>query len=301
MKTSQLNIFFIIGVPRSGTHLIGKSISDNIKCIYINEINTFWQQFTSGNTDYIVDSKYDALKIKKIRKKYIERFVDDPNSIIIEKTAASALRLPFLKRVFPEAKFIHIIRDGRDVAVSIRKKYLGDLRKVTLHNPNNQNNSEKLQSLLFSIKRVLRSGLTLKVLIKNFSKYLNFFLSSFKLIKKQYWGLRYPGYKFYFRHLTLLESAARQWLISVIHIRNALQDLEETAFIEVFYEDLIVQPDRELQKCIDFILPTDSGKIQSPIHNINPGLKHPYMQLSNQEINQIKDQIGYLLKCHGYE
>jgi Sulfotransferase family len=35
-----------------------------------------------------------------------------------EKTPMNVMHIPFLARVFPEARFIHLIRDGRDVALS---------------------------------------------------------------------------------------------------------------------------------------------------------------------------------------
>jgi hypothetical protein len=35
-----------------------------------------------------------------------------------EKTPINVLHIPFLSRMFPEARFIHLIRDGRDVALS---------------------------------------------------------------------------------------------------------------------------------------------------------------------------------------
>jgi LPS sulfotransferase NodH len=42
-----------------------------------------------------------------------------------EKTPTNALLIPFLDRAFPDAQFIHIVRDGRDAAAShLRKPWL---------------------------------------------------------------------------------------------------------------------------------------------------------------------------------
>lgn len=38
---------------------------------------------------------------------------------LVVKTNANSLRIPFLKKLFPDSKFIHIIRDGRDVICSL--------------------------------------------------------------------------------------------------------------------------------------------------------------------------------------
>ena len=46
----------------------------------------------------------------------------------LEKTPTNLVYMPELYRLFPEAKFLHIIRDGRDVAVSIVRNFwpIGD-------------------------------------------------------------------------------------------------------------------------------------------------------------------------------
>ncbi|GAA1882360.1 sulfotransferase family protein [Lapillicoccus jejuensis] len=40
-----------------------------------------------------------------------------------DKSPRYALHMPFLHEVFPDAQFVHVIRDGRDVAVSHRKRF----------------------------------------------------------------------------------------------------------------------------------------------------------------------------------
>ena len=40
-----------------------------------------------------------------------------------DKSPRYALHIPFLRQLFPDAQFVHVIRDGRDVAVSHRKRF----------------------------------------------------------------------------------------------------------------------------------------------------------------------------------
>ncbi|HEY9870425.1 MAG TPA: sulfotransferase, partial [Candidatus Obscuribacterales bacterium] len=42
------------------------------------------------------------------------------SKLVVEKNPRNALRVPYIRAVFPEAKIIHIVRDGRDVACSMR-------------------------------------------------------------------------------------------------------------------------------------------------------------------------------------
>src|SRR5204863_6522493 len=40
-------------------------------------------------------------------------------SVLVEKNPRGSLRVPFLRALFPGARFVHIVRDGRDVACSL--------------------------------------------------------------------------------------------------------------------------------------------------------------------------------------
>lgn len=48
-----------------------------------------------------------------------------------DKTPSYALHLPLLSAAFPEARFVHIIRDGRDVAVSLRPLWFAPGKDMT--------------------------------------------------------------------------------------------------------------------------------------------------------------------------
>jgi len=52
-------------------------------------------------------------EIEKIAKSYLSE-----KHLVVKSTPAS-LRIPFLKKIFPDAKFVHVLRDGRDVACSL--------------------------------------------------------------------------------------------------------------------------------------------------------------------------------------
>src|SRR5690606_3286085 len=45
----------------------------------------------------------------------------------VEKTCANTLRVPFVEAVVPEARYIHIVRNGFDIIASARKRWRGEL------------------------------------------------------------------------------------------------------------------------------------------------------------------------------
>ncbi len=69
------------------------------------------------------DDRSLALIINQIYQSYIK--IHKPAATIWgDKTPFNTLRLKWIKRVFPEAKYIHLIRDGRDVVSSYVKSKL---------------------------------------------------------------------------------------------------------------------------------------------------------------------------------
>ena len=58
-------------------------------------------------------------KIKKFIRKTVGSLAKSKaGDILIEKTVSNALRVAYVNEVFPQARFIHLIRDGRDVTES---------------------------------------------------------------------------------------------------------------------------------------------------------------------------------------
>jgi hypothetical protein len=147
--------FFIIGVHRSGTTLLRYMLSSSPR-IYIPPESDFIPRFFLKNPSASLDKQSVEKLLEVIFNRY--RFVKewegerpDADSFFAEmesKTAAGFLNLLYrryaeqkgavrwgdktpiyssyidlIHQIFPQAKFIHIIRDGRDAALSMLDKW----------------------------------------------------------------------------------------------------------------------------------------------------------------------------------
>lgn len=111
---------FIIGAPRSGTTFLGESLSAVPEISYHHE--PIATKFASR---YIYEEEWDFEKAKAFYNRIysllmIQHF--DADLCFAEKTPRNCFIVDFLAKAFPDSQFIHIIRDGRDVAVSHSKK-----------------------------------------------------------------------------------------------------------------------------------------------------------------------------------
>ncbi|MEO1203568.1 MAG: sulfotransferase, partial [Pseudomonadota bacterium] len=119
---------FAIGSPRSGTTFLGECLSQLPEISYHYEpvitkaaVRCVW---TGAWSERFATAVYRTVFAWLMRIEY------EPDLRFCEKTPGNCFILPFLHRAFPDAKFIHIVRDGRDAALSLSKKpwYRNDSR-----------------------------------------------------------------------------------------------------------------------------------------------------------------------------
>ena len=118
----KINPIIIIGAPRSGTNILRDTLSTlrNIHTWNCDEIPYIWRY---GNKKFKTDKLTPDMintKIKSYIRSQFSKIVENVNTdFILEKTCANSLRVDFVNEVFPEAKFIYIVRNGIDVTSSI--------------------------------------------------------------------------------------------------------------------------------------------------------------------------------------
>ncbi|MGK7919261.1 MAG: sulfotransferase [Trichodesmium sp.] len=139
----QLPPIFILGVGRSGTTLLRMMIDSHPTLMCGPEAPWITNQLLDSApslrslTLFLTRNKWGPVKaFQGVEEDLIYRlmanFIDEIMSSSArsygktqwaEKTPKNIIALPFLYRLFPHAKFVHIYRDGRDVALSTIGKW----------------------------------------------------------------------------------------------------------------------------------------------------------------------------------
>ncbi len=142
---------FVVGPPRSGTHFVASEIAKSMGIPYLGEQGGIWRSVT-GCDDYLkqgVDEISDR-DIRKIRKAF-EKLGGES---FVEKTPSNCLRTRLIKKVFPDALIIFVLRDGRNCVASTVKKLSGDPRKIT-SGKSSGNKSEIRHLFRYKIKKYI--------------------------------------------------------------------------------------------------------------------------------------------------
>ena len=140
MRTFDKELFFVVGCQKSGTTWLEKILNGHSEMVCRGEaifgvvlqpalqqaLGTFNQHIKDRNTQ--VDQAGADMLFNEVQLDYLfltaaglimSNWLKKPNiKAIGEKTPEHAKAIPLFERYFPAAKYVHIIRDGRDVAVS---------------------------------------------------------------------------------------------------------------------------------------------------------------------------------------
>ena len=138
-----MQVFFIVGAQKSGTTWLQKSLNslDGIHCMgeghfidkllmpvaqtrheYNQMMQVVQQRVYEGKGFYgpIPDQEFLRVMRSWILNIMVRNTRAPENAIVAlgDKTPANSFHIPALKQLFPRSRFLHVLRDGRDVAVS---------------------------------------------------------------------------------------------------------------------------------------------------------------------------------------
>ena len=111
---------FLVGCARSGTSILGEAIAAHPRVAYLFEASTVWNARVPQKTDQRLtgEDATPGIAEETYRKLSALRSSLD-GDVLLEKNPKHVIRISFLRALFPEARFVHIIRDGRDATASL--------------------------------------------------------------------------------------------------------------------------------------------------------------------------------------
>lgn len=122
IATTPKDPVFIIGSSRSGTTFFGTCLSQSL-----TDISYHLEPYASvAMNPPLSHGNWNKRFARFIIRQYVswlQRVHGQGGKTYIEKNPMNALAVPYYIEAFPCARFIHLIRDGRDAALSISKRW----------------------------------------------------------------------------------------------------------------------------------------------------------------------------------
>lgn len=121
---------FILGTGRSGTTILGILLSMHREVAYLNEPKALWHSiypledligsYSCGQAYYRLNDAQASPEVKKNAHKLYGAYLTATFSArVVDKYPELIFRVPFVKEIFPDAKFLFLVRNGWDTCRSI--------------------------------------------------------------------------------------------------------------------------------------------------------------------------------------
>lgn len=279
---------FIIGAPRSGTSILGRILENHSDLVHIKEPRFIWRYGNDGKSD-ILKVEHATPKVKTYIQKKFGEFLTQPNQRLLEKQPSNSLRVSFVKEIFPDAKFIHIMRNGYDATSSIRRYWNGFTSGLSYNRI-----GSKETILQHRLKEIHWSQVPFYS-----GEFINRFLPKTGKGPNVMWGPRLPGMKQILKESGLIEICAMQWRNCVERACHDGRKLGDNSYLEVKLEYLTSS---DIQKILDFAELSHDEKVFEYMSEkfIAGSSQKSRENLSEKEFDEITGLIAPTLKWLGY-
>jgi hypothetical protein len=221
--------------------------------------------------------------ISHIRKSYAKYEREaQPGQRIGDKTTGHALRVGYVARIFPDSQFLHIIRDGRAVAVSARREWQADVRP--------------------RVRRAMDAPFA--TVVKAGWKFLWRRVKRVLTGRRQvgFWGPRFRGVQQAIKERPLIEVCGMLWRECVQTAHEEGTALGPKRYMEFRYEDFCQNPKKVLGEILDFLgLPPDEKINQWLDERISTTRNQAWVEhISPEELEGLMREIGPTMEKFGY-
>ncbi len=303
-------IVFIVGSPRSGTSLLGRILDHHPQVALWYEPYFLIGQYLRGTTDARLTSAHASVEMTRfLQKEYSDYRKARGARCVIDKSPSHSLRIPFWQAIFPEVKFIHIVRDGRDATLSIAQRW--QEREVTMQK------KRALRKILAMKNNTRKQHLwrhKWRALAFETGGIVNFLRGKSQLYHLQQWdgylgwGPRFPGWRELYEDTSRLQFSAYQWRRCVEYVLSDQYDLKKKQFLEIRYEQLLRYPEETIGYVCKFLgmYPLRSKEAFSGIHRNNYEKWRSALSSSEKEevgpiLQPLLYQLGYAGNASWYE
>ena len=263
---------FIIGAPRSGTSLLYAILRRSSALRHWpGESHEIWEadyhpSLRGWGSNVLTASDLTEDAAARIRRAFY--LVTGRKHHLLDKTPRNALRVGFVSALFPDARFIYLMRDGRENTNSLINAWRTPrYRTYELPEPHR-----------------------------------------IPGVDPRWWKfVLYPGWRDDIEGPVEV-VAAKQWLASNTHAMSDLRDVAPDRKIELRYEDLVDRPVDEVRRILGFLdLPYEpavkekaAATASTPINTVTPPEPGKWRRENPAEIEAIASLIAPTMEAMGY-
>ncbi|MHA1249439.1 MAG: sulfotransferase [Candidatus Helarchaeota archaeon] len=280
-------IFFILSIGRSGTKFLAKLLNQSENALILHE---------PVEEDYIAlpkayhDEEFAYKYVKNFRLNKIKQIMKDNDVRIYGETGNQMRRfIDPIKKLIPDVKFIHLIRDGRDVVRSYMSRGIYDEKN-------------RFQRFFMPMKNLALNGKLVPLIRGSWNYITSFILRKLYNIQIKYTNDIYPigndPYKDLWKKMSRFEKVCWYWQNEHLYLTQKLgpgvQFEKILSDYEYFKHNILDPLDLKISKNL-------WEKYRSKKINITTKYKFPpWNQWDNVKTNIFWKICGRVMELNGY-
>jgi hypothetical protein len=275
----------LLGNTRSGTTIVQKVVSTHPDIVPWYEPRTLWLYADPGRCHDEFDERDATDKvIRYIRKQFLKFQQQHGNRVVLEKTPANILKIPYVRAIFPEATYLFIIRNPFSFISSVEMKWQ---RPVTSKGIRRRLKYTPVTQLPHYAGRLIRQQFDKQVLRR---KYLSL------------WGPRYKGMEQDLQARDLLTVIARQWSVCSRKAEKDLSLFEPGRVLRLRYEDFVEDPISDVERiCAHCGLEMTTKMVRAANEWVKSDRQDKWRRFDPRDLARILPEIEDEMQRHGYE
>jgi hypothetical protein len=283
LKRIDFTPVIIVGAGRSGTNILRDAITGlpGFGTWPCDEINPIWRH---GNIAWPSDEipAENAIKSRAYIRRACERIWRETG------TCANSMRVPFVDAVVPEAKYIHIVRDGVDVVASAQKRWRGEMELASLPYYLAKIKYTPLQDLPIYGWSFVKNRLAM---LRNEQKRMDI------------WGPRFADMDAMREQGASLDAlCAMQWAQCVNAADAALAPMPEDKALTLHYEAFTADPTTVLTQVLNFLeADCDTSEIADAASGVSSQSVGKGRKSLSGDVERIMEIMRPTLMQHRYE
>lgn len=275
----------LLGNFRSGTTLLQRLIARHPDTVPLYEPVGLWLYADPGRSDDEFDETDATERVKRyIRKQFLKFQQANGGRRIVEKTPHNILRIPFVRAIFPEARYVYIVRNPLSYISSVELKWQKPAGRKRI------------------MKRLAHTPPT------QWHRYFGRFVTQQwekKVRKRKYlsvWGPRYRGIHDDLKQDGQMAVIARQWARSAEKAQGDLAGFRAGEVLAIRYEDLVREPVEQMRRIYAHVGLEMSDDLAAYIRDeVRADRNLKWQRFEPETLEAIIPEVEGAMRHNGYE
>ena len=285
MPSALKRPIILLGNFRSGTTMLQRILATHHDVVELYEPVGMWL-YADPSRDHDEFDESDATERvqKYIRGQFLKYQIEHGDRTIIEKTPHNILRIRYVREVFPDARFLYIVRNPLSFISSVELKWQRPAGSKRLLK---RVRSTPITQIPFYLKRFLNQQWYNRILRR---KYLSV------------WGPRYKGIQKDLKDEDMLTVIARQWARAASKADRDLALFEEGQVFRLRYEDFVENPVDYLQRiCLHCEVEMTDEMVEYVRTTVRTDRGTKWQRFDAQQLAKIIPELSHEMIRNGYE